>query len=272
MIKLIGIDMDGTLLDKDKLISVENIEAINLAKKQRITSVIATGRPLCKTMVDYYKLIGLTGKGNYLVAFNGAVIYDMESYEILSSKYITGRDVKVIDKFIKLFPNVSSHIYHYDQEMKVKYEKLTKYTALEETVNMIKLEKCSYEDLNNDDKIVKFMAVGEEIYLDELVKMIPEDLHHAYNILRSETYFLEFVNKAVNKYAGLKTVADILGIKQKEIMAIGDALNDLHMIEGAEIGIAMSNASPEIKTVAKYVTNSNNESGVAYAINKWAIK
>ncbi|HHX78961.1 MAG TPA: HAD family phosphatase [Acholeplasmataceae bacterium] len=272
MIKLIGIDMDGTLLDKDKLVSRENIEAINLATKQGITSVIATGRPLCKTMIDYYKLIGLTEKGNFLVACNGALVYDMESYEIISSKYITGKDVKKINKFIKLFPNVNSHVYQHEEELKVKYEKLTKYTALEETVNEIKLEQCSYNDFNDNDEIVKYMAVGEKEYLDEVVKMIPSDLQLDYNILRSETFFLEFVHKEVNKYYGLKTVASILKIDEKEIMAIGDALNDLHMIEDAEIGVAMSNATSKIKEVAKYITKSNNESGVAYAIKKWAIK
>lgn len=271
MIKLIGIDMDGTLLDKNRLISLENIEAINLAKEQKITSVMATGRPLCKTMIDYYNLVGLTGKNNFLVACNGAVIYDMENYKIVSSKYITGKDVKRIDKFVKKFPNVSSHVYHHNKEMKVMYEKLTKYTALEEIVNEIKLEKCLYQDFNDNDQIIKYMVVGEEQYLDELVKKIPKELHESYNILRSETYFLEFVDKNVNKYFGLQIVASLLGIKEEEIMAIGDALNDLHMIEDAEIGVAMGNATPEIKAVAKYITKSNNESGVAYAINKWAI-
>jgi Cof subfamily protein (haloacid dehalogenase superfamily) len=272
MIKLIGIDMDGTLLNKDKLISLENINAIKHAKEKGITSVIATGRPLCKTMIEYYKLLGLTGKGNYLIAYNGAAIYDMDSYEILNSKYITGKDVKRIDKFVKLYSNLSSHVYFFNREIKVMYEKLTKYTALEETVNEIKLEKHNYSDFNDDDKIVKFMVVGEKEYLDEFVKEIPDELYKDYNILRSETFFLEFVNKEVNKYFGLKTVANLLGIKENSIMAIGDALNDLHMVEEAAIGVAMSNASNEIKKVAKFVTKSNNNNGVAHAINNWAIK
>ncbi|MDD2682210.1 MAG: Cof-type HAD-IIB family hydrolase [Bacilli bacterium] len=272
MIKLIGIDMDGTLLNKDKLISLENINAIKHAKEKGITSVIATGRPLCKTMIEYYKLLGLTGKGNYLIAYNGAAIYDMDSYEILNSKYITGKDVKRIDKFVKLYPNLSSHVYFFKREIKVMYEKLTKYTALEETVNEIKLEKHNYSDFNDDDKIVKFMVVGEKEYLDEFVKEIPDELYKDYNILRSETFFLEFVNKEVNKYFGLKTVANLLGIKENSIMAIGDALNDFHMVEEAAIGVAMSNASNEIKKVAKFVTKSNNNNGVAHAINNWAIK
>ena len=116
------------------------------------------------------------------------------------------------------------------------------------------------------------MVVGEKEYLDEFVKEIPDELHKDYNILRSETFFLEFVNKEVNKYFGLKTVANLLGIKENSIMAIGDALNDLHMVEEAAIGVAMSNASNEIKKVAKFVTKSNNNNGVAHAINNWAIK
>lgn len=271
MIKLIGIDMDGTLLNNEKQISSENIKAIQEAKTKGVTSVMATGRPLCKTMIDYYETVGLTGKNNFLIACNGAVIYDMETHEIIHSKYITGKDVKRIDKFVKNFPNVSSHVYHHAEELKVIYEKLTKYTILEETVNEVKIKKSLYENFDDDEHIIKFMVVGEEKYLDEIVKVIPSDLHEDYNILRSETFFLEFVHKEVNKYQGLEIVANLLEIDKKQIMAIGDALNDFHMVRDAEIGVAMGNAVFEIKKVAKYITTTNNENGVAYAIRKWAL-
>lgn len=80
MVKLIGIDMDGTLLDPQSKLSEENIKAIKYATSKGIDVVIASGRPVCESMRDYYKLLGLK---SYYVGFNGAVVYDFETDTIL---------------------------------------------------------------------------------------------------------------------------------------------------------------------------------------------
>lgn len=87
----------------------------------------------------------------------------------------------------------------------------------------------------------------------------------------STPFFLEFLNKNVNKGLGLQLLAKHLGIKRKEIIAIGDAENDRHMIEYAGLGIAMGNAFESIKEIADYITDSNDEDGVAKAIEKFVL-
>ena len=84
-------------------------------------------------------------------------------------------------------------------------------------------------------------------------------------------YFLEILDKRVNKGTGVKSLADALGIKPDEIMALGDQENDIAMIEFAGMGVAMDNAIPSVKEVANFVTKSNLEDGVAYAIEKFVL-
>ncbi len=89
-------------------------------------------------------------------------------------------------------------------------------------------------------------------------------------MLKSAPYFLEILDKRVNKGTGVKSLADVLGIKPEEIMAIGDQENDIAMIEYAGVGVAMDNAIPSVKEVANFVTKSNLEDGVAFAIERCA--
>ena len=99
----------------------------------------------------------------------------------------------------------------------------------------------------------------------------PQEVKEKYTVLKSAPYFLEILDKRVNKGTGVKSLADVLGIKPEEIMAIGDQENDIAMIEYAGIGVAMDNAIPSVKEVANFVTKSNLEDGVAFAIEKYVL-
>ena len=90
-------------------------------------------------------------------------------------------------------------------------------------------------------------------------------------MLKSAPYFLEILHKSVTKGTGVKALADVLNIKPEEIMAIGDQENDIAMIEFAGVGVAMENAIPSVKEAADFVTKTNLEDGVAYAIEKFAL-
>ena len=90
-------------------------------------------------------------------------------------------------------------------------------------------------------------------------------------MLKSAPYFLEILDKRVTKGTGVKSLADALGIKAEEVMAIGDQENDIAMIEYAGVGVAMDNAIPAVKEAANFITKSNLEDGVAYAIEKYVL-
>ena len=94
-------------------------------------------------------------------------------------------------------------------------------------------------------------------------------MYEKYNVVKSATFYLEFLNKNCDKWIGIEKIAEHLGIIKDEIMCIGDADNDLGMISNCGFGVAMENAFESVKKYAKFITKSNNESGVAYAINKF---
>ena len=107
--------------------------------------------------------------------------------------------------------------------------------------------------INEDIKFCKVMIVDECEKLEEIIKSIPKEFYDKYTIVRSAPFFLEFLNKKVNKGTGVELLAKHLNIKQEEIMTFGDAGNDLDMIVYAGMGVAMENAFEEVKKAANLI-------------------
>ena len=114
--------------------------------------------------------------------------------------------------------------------------------------------------------------IDEPEILQKAVDNLPQEVYDKYTVVRSTPYFLEFLNKAVNKGTGVELLAKHLGVNQEEIMTFGDAGNDLDMIVYAGMGVAMANGFDEVKEVANYITDSNENDGVAKAIEKFVLK
>ena len=115
------------------------------------------------------------------------------------------------------------------------------------------------------------MIIDEEERLEAAIAQLPSDLYQQYTIVRSAPFFLEFMHTNSNKGVGVKALADFLNIKQDEVIAMGDAGNDHHMIEFAGLGVAMGNATEATKAIANYLTDTNNNSGVAQVIEKFIL-
>ncbi len=113
------------------------------------------------------------------------------------------------------------------------------------------------------------MFTGSKLDIDNIINHVPEELKEKYNVVRSATYYLEFVNKEVDKARGIEIIARKKGLTKQEIMTIGDEGNDYLMVKEAGLGIAMGNARQKVKDVAKYITKSNANNGVAFAIYKY---
>ena len=129
----------------------------------------------------------------------------------------------------------------------------------------------NFDTISNDEVIVKIMMIDEPEILGPAMEKLPKEVFEKYTVVRSTPYFLEFLNKEVNKGVGVEMLAKHLGVKQEEIITFGDAGNDLHMIEYAGLGVAMANAFDEVKEAANYITDSNEYDGVAKAIEKFIL-
>jgi Cof subfamily protein (haloacid dehalogenase superfamily) len=118
---------------------------------------------------------------------------------------------------------------------------------------------------------IKIMFIDEPEILEKVIDKLPADIYKKYTVVRSAPFYLEFLNLNANKGLGVDALAKKLNIKQSEVICIGDAGNDMHMVEYAGLGVAMENAFPELKEIANYVTLSNENHGVAHVINKFIL-
>lgn len=270
MIKLVAIDLDGTLLDSRKQISKENKRVIQNAKEAGVKIVVCTGRPLMG-VAPLLEELNLTEPGDYSVTLNGGLIQKNDTGEVLSETIMSVQDVRKIYTLtysLDLSLNVVT-------EKKVFHVKpdVPAFPSYYESLNKLLVFEDKHLDTFDDKiKINKMVCASEHVnHLTTQMGRIPEVYHQEYNIIRSGKFLFEFVHKEVSKAAGLKHLGEILNISTENMMAIGDEENDLPMIGLAGIGVAMGNATEEVKNTAKVTTKSNDEDGVAYAIEKWVL-
>ncbi|MGL4109673.1 Cof-type HAD-IIB family hydrolase [Clostridium sp. LP20] len=264
MYKLLALDLDGTLLRGDSTISYITKEALKKAQSYGVKVVIATGRPL-QGIMNYIEELDLIGEDEYVLAYNGSSVYNTITLTPIIRNGLTGEEVKEIYRLSKKL-GVEFHGFT-DEECIATRE--NKYTDAERTHNKVPISLIDFDnDLKDDDFIIKVMIMEEESILNNVIDKIPNEFFEKYHIVRSTSFMLEFMNKNCSKSSGLNALANHLGIGKDEIVACGDAENDIDMIEFAGLGVAMENANDLVKSKADYITLSNENDGIADMINK----
>lgn len=272
-IKLIALDLDGTLFDSRSQISQENIDTIKKACQAGVNVVISTGRPFIGVPFEKLKGTGI----NYAITTNGAAIYEISTGKCIyqdsmsqelalnAINYILSKDVHM-DAFIEgkaysplkclevgqrlaIRPELKAYILG---ESRVRVEDLPEFII----ANNYTVQKCTL-NFANDEK-------GEPISREDIRQFL--EAQNMYDIVSGGFNNLEFTKKGVDKGVGLNHLSKHLGISIEQTMAIGDTENDLSILEAASIGVAMGNATPDLKEKADYVTLTNDEDGVAAAI------
>ena len=267
MYKLIAIDMDGTLLKDDKSISKATESAIIKAKKRGIKIVLTTGRPL-EGIKEYLKQLHLISPSDYAITFNGAsIVNTMDGKEIYSC-FLKGSDFTYLYNLSK---ELNVYMHSYSKLGCITPFPLSKYTKLEGDINKIPVHEIDPKIIEPDENIVKVLMVEEEEKLDRAFNNLPKEVFSKYTVVKSAPYFLEFLNKETNKGNAVKMLAKQLNIEPHEVICIGDAGNDVHMIKYAGLGVAMGNAFKEVKEIADYITDTNENHGVAKVIDKFCL-
>lgn len=267
MYKLIALDMDGTLLNKEKKITKRTKEALAMAREKGVKVVIATGRPIAG-LSKYINELDLMHDDEYVLSYNGCLVQEIKGEKIIHEVGLTGRDLHYI---YDLSINLGVNIHAFSAEKGLITPKLSKYTSLEGELNNIEVNIVDFSKISENENIVKIMLIDEEKVLDEAIKNIPKEIYEKYNIVKSAPFFLEIMNKEGNKGVGLKALAEHLNISKEEIIAVGDAGNDKEMIEFAGLGVAMENAIEEIKNIANFITENNNNDGIAKIVDDFII-
>lgn len=269
MYKLIAIDMDGTLLNDRHEVPEDVKYTLSEAKKQGIKIVLCSGRPI-GGIQSYIKALNLNQEGDFAIAYNGALVQDTHTNEVVAELSLGHADLV---KLYELSMELKTPMHFFDTKgVYTPNADISDYTVLEAYLSEIPLGYRQVSDIPSNMSIPKIMFVNHPDKLNRTIEELPKSLNKQYTIVQSAPYFLEFVHPSASKGNAVKMLAEQLGIKQEETMTIGDNGNDLSMIEYAGCGVAMGNAIPEVKAAADFQTRSNNESGVAYAIRKLALE
>ena len=288
MYKLIIMDLDGTLLDSYGEVSLENRKSIKKAIDKGIEVVLASGR-VSSSVED---LANNLEANDYYISGNGAFLYDMKHKEVIYENYMSKS--KVLD-IIKICDENSIYYNIYtDTEVIAKslnynvlfynYENNKKSQDKKTIINIV---QNIYEYIKNSEnkKFLKITICDEnKIIFDRIINKIRtiKDIdvldvaHMSRKIIKSGTenveinyYYTEISNLNVDKWYALEALMKKIGICKEEVIAIGDNVNDLKIIENSGVGIAMQNSAPYIKERADFICKNNNESGVSEAIEKY---
>ncbi len=273
-IKLICIDVDGTLYNDKKEIPQENIDAIQEASKKGILIAITTGR-----MYNYGELYGrMLGVPTITIASNGAFVKYLG--EELNHQKMSMEDLfetqRIIDE-----QNLFAHYNTWNAlickgELDDGNGYMDANNQLQENqkIDMVVVKnveelKLEFQKRNGDFLKAIILSKGNLKALEIVREKFRN--HPTLQAVSSSDVNIEVYPLEVNKAVGIKTLMDKLGLSRDEVMAIGDQENDLPMIKFAGLGIAMGNATEEIKAASDDVTSTNNEAGVAKAIRKYCL-
>jgi Cof subfamily protein (haloacid dehalogenase superfamily) len=263
-IRMIAADLDDTLLRHDLTISERTLQAIDQARAKGVLFTVATGRmPLsCKKFIELLRI------GVPVIACHGAIIKDMENGQTIYRQVIPN-DLAL--EAVNKMQAEGMHCQIYIDD-KIYINKANKWSEVWKKVSTIPAEEADLvEILQAGEGTAKIVSIDAEEMILGKYKAYQKIFAGKIHLTLSKPNFLEMSAAEVNKGAALAFLAERHGIKREEIMAIGDSLNDLEMIRYAGIGVAMANARPEVKMEADYITGTNEEDGVARAIEKFVL-
>ncbi|MDP4108585.1 MAG: Cof-type HAD-IIB family hydrolase [Bacillota bacterium] len=261
--KFIAVDMDGTLLNSQGKITEKNAEAIKKAVEKGVLFSICTGRPI-QGVLKYNDVLNLDSP---FTTYNGAMVVMGKSGKILYEQCLSASDAKKVLTWGREFDTTIIAWSQNRLYVSKLNERAYKYSELSNMEAIL---------MENEEKLIKD-GVTKIIWIDDASRMesyqsfLRSRLEGGVTFCTSQPTFLEFFDSGVSKGAAMEKIGAIFGIKREETIAIGDNYNDLSMIEHAGLGIAMGNSPEEIKKKAGFVTLSNDEDGVAYAIEKFIL-
>ncbi|QNN75421.1 HAD family phosphatase [Weissella diestrammenae] len=267
-IKIVSIDIDGTLLNDNHEITKDVKDAIQQAIAQDVKIVITTGRPLpgVQPILDE---LNIKGADQYVITHNGGLMQTADGSKILFSAPLAFDEWQLINQFMR---EQATYIQVESQSMAYTTNHLVHpWASFENSLVNLPLRVLDDETALKHVEITKGIANAESAELDRVQALVPDSIMNAVSVIRSTANNLEFINQAASKGNALIALANELGVEMTQTMAIGDQENDLSMIEVAGTSIAMGNAIERIKAAAHFTTADNNHSGVAQALQTYVL-
>lgn len=261
MYKLVAIDCDGALLTDSKELTKRTINTIKKAS-QKVKIVLATARSFYR-VEEYLEKMNLLNDEQYTICFNGGSVINNGRKEELDSHTFRNDEIKQLIQLSRKF-NTQIMLYAYNclivEEIPEKFINNKKINF-----EITKMEKLDLEE----QKIYKIVFINKPSKITDMRKKLSKQILDSFEVSSSIPDYIEFVPKGITKNKALENLCKKLNICKNEVIAIGDAENDIQMLKFAGMGIAMGNADEKTKSISDYITDSNNNDGVAKALEKF---
>lgn len=263
--KLLVLDVDGTLLNDEREISKRTLAALLKVQQMGVRIVLASGRPTYGLM-PLAKTLELGNYGGFVLSYNGCQIIKAQNGEILFERRINPEMLPYLEK--KARKNGFA-IFTYHDDTLITDSPDNEYIKNEALLNNLKIIREDEFSTAIDFAPCKCMLVSDkEKALIGLEQHWEKRLAGTLDAFRSDPYFLEVVPCGVNKANTLGALLEHLGVTREEVIAVGDGVCDVTMLQLAGMGVAMGHSQDSVKVCADYVTASNEEDGVALAVEK----
>jgi 5-amino-6-(5-phospho-D-ribitylamino)uracil phosphatase len=261
---MVAIDLDGTLLTDSKQVGVRTVNAIRALKARDIKVVIASARPPRSVRHIYQTLALNTLQINY----NGAVIWDEPNRKTIFHRPMEGALVRYIVQDARAkFKNVLVTCEILDRWYTDKLDN----TYTTETGRLFKPDVIAPIDSFCNQPITKLLLLGDKKTIQKLEPHLIKTYSKDVSIVRTDENLIQLMHKTVSKAGAMKLVAAEYSIPLQNILAIGDAPNDLGMLQTAGHAVAMDNADPRLKEIAHWIAPSNNDHGVYAALQRYGL-
>ena len=266
--KMIVLDVDGTLLNNDRIITARMRTALIKVQQMGIRIVLASGRPTYGIM-PLAKELEMDKHNGYILSYNGGQIINVQTGDVLFEKRVKTEMLPYLQR--KSDKNNFS-IFTYCEDTIYTNDISNEHILREAELNSMRLKEVVHFSEEVTFSPYKCMIVSDdEKALIDLENHWKKRLAGELDVFRSEKYFLEIVPPFIDKANTLSVLLEMLGVKSENVVAIGDGVCDVTMIQLAGLGIAMGNAQESVKACADYVTLTNEEDGVALAIENTII-
>ena len=267
-IKLVGLDLDGTLLDDDRKVRQRTIDALRIAAQHGVNLAIISGRNFLAVPEEIRALPFI----RYFVLCNGAGIYDKWNDELLFQADIP------LDEALALYDTLEEEDVYYDCYLsdgawtpQSHYDRIDEFVPVESHRAFLKVNRRPFADFRGalrqrGKSVWKVQSIYKDTATRDREMARLEKKFPQYTFVTAYSYNLEVNMPAATKGQGLMQLADILGLDRMQVMAFGDGGNDVTMLQSAGVGVAMGNACDEAKAAAACVGPTNNEDGVAQVL------
>ncbi len=288
MYKLVAIDLDGTMLNSYGIVTEYTKKVIKETIEKGTDVIIASGRPIDSIQTIAKEI----GSNKYFIAGNGAMVYDIEKDQVIYEKYMSKQKILEIiklceensisynvytDKTILATSLKYNVLYYHKENLKKEENKKTNINIISDMYEYIKNneeEKFLKITVCDDNKsifnsVIRKLKKIENIDVLDVSHMSRKIIKQGTQDIPIEYYYTEISRKNVDKWYALEYLINEINISKDEVIAIGDNINDKKMIENAGMGIVMQGSTPVVTDIADYITDSNNEDGVAKALKKF---